>query len=70
MKFMHLLTHSVVVKGRQIDPLGNEQSTAVQVGWCLRKFIDAGTKSDVLDFSLTRSSRPPVSSSPDSDDSD
>ncbi|CAN9396229.1 unnamed protein product [Alternaria alternata] len=42
----------IFVKGRQIDPLGNETSTAVQIGWCLRKFIDAGSKSDILDFSL------------------
>ncbi|CAA9957274.1 hypothetical protein PTNB73_03845 [Pyrenophora teres f. teres] len=60
----------IFVKGRQIDPLGNETSTAVQIGWCLRKFVDAGSKSDILDFSLTRSSRPPTRSSPDSDDSD
>lgn len=60
----------IFVKGKQIDPLGNEASTAVQIGWCLRKFVDAGLKSDVLDFSLTRSSRPPTQMSPDSDDSD
>lgn len=64
------LNHLVFVKGRQIDPLGNETSTAVQIGWCLRKFIDAGSKSDILDFSLSRSSRPPSRSEPGSDDSD
>ncbi|OAL45096.1 hypothetical protein IQ07DRAFT_648846 [Pyrenochaeta sp. DS3sAY3a] len=60
----------IFVKGRQIDPLGNEKTTAVQIGWCLRKFVDAGPKSDILDFSLTRSSRPPTRNAPDSDDSD
>jgi hypothetical protein len=60
----------IFVKGRQIDPLGNEKSTAVQIGWCLRKFVDAGAKSDVLDFSLSHSSRPPTEDPPSSDDSD
>jgi hypothetical protein len=64
------LTCRLVVKGKQIDPLGNEKSTAIQIGWCLRKFVDAGSKSDVLDFSLSRSTRPPARISPDSDDSD
>lgn len=60
----------IFVKGKQIDPLGNERSTAVQIGWCLRKFVDAGPKSDILDFSLSRSSRPPTRDPPSSDDSD
>lgn len=60
----------IFVKGRQIDPLGNETSSAVQIGWCLRKFVDAGVKSDVLDFSLSHSSRPPAEDPPSSDDSD
>ncbi|KAI8939111.1 hypothetical protein NX059_004946 [Plenodomus lindquistii] len=60
----------IFVKGRQIDPLGNEKPAAVQIGWCLRKFVDAGPKSDILDFALTRTSRPPTRSEPDSDDSD
>ncbi|KAF2996398.1 hypothetical protein E8E13_001360 [Curvularia kusanoi] len=60
----------IFVKGRQTDPLGNEKSTAVQIGWCLRKFVDAGAKSDVLDFSLSHSSRPPTDDPPSSDDSD
>lgn len=60
----------IFVKGRQVDPLGNETWTAVQIGWCLRKFVDAGSKSDILDFSLTRSSKPPVREAPASDDSD
>ncbi|KAF2711697.1 hypothetical protein K504DRAFT_480645 [Pleomassaria siparia CBS 279.74] len=29
----------IFVKGKQIDPLGNETSTAVQIGWCLRQFV-------------------------------
>jgi hypothetical protein len=65
-----MLTCHLVVKGKQTDPLGNEKSTAIQIGWCLRKFVDAGSKSDVLDFSLSRSSRPPTRNPPDSDDSD
>jgi hypothetical protein len=60
----------IFVKGRQIDPLGTERSTAVQIGWCLRKFVDAGPKSGILDFSLSRSSRPPTRDPPSSDDSD
>lgn len=60
----------IFVKGRQIDPLGKEKPTAVQIGWCLRKFVDAGPKSDILDFALTRSSRPPTRNESDSDDSD
>lgn len=68
--WLHADPSFLVVKGKQIDPLGNEASTAVQIGWCLRKFVDAGSKSEVLDFSLTRSSRPPTQISADSDDSD
>jgi hypothetical protein len=64
------LTCYLVVKAKQIDPLGNEKSTAVQISWCLRKFVDAGAKSDVLDFALSRSIEPPTRMSPDSDDSD
>lgn len=60
----------IFVKGRQIDPLGNEKSTAVQIGWCLRKFVDAGAKSDILDFSLSHSTKPPTDDPPSSDDSD
>ncbi|KAF2005872.1 hypothetical protein P154DRAFT_423101 [Amniculicola lignicola CBS 123094] len=60
----------IFVKGRQVDPLGNEKATAVQIGWCLRKYVDAGPMSDILDFSLSRSCKPPCRTSPDSDDSD
>lgn len=60
----------IFVKGKQIDPLGNERSTAVQIGWCLRKFVDAGPKSDILDFLLSRTSRPPTRGSSSSGDSD
>ncbi|KAF2134539.1 hypothetical protein P153DRAFT_371903 [Dothidotthia symphoricarpi CBS 119687] len=63
-------TQIIFVKGRQVDPLGNERSTAVQIGWCLRKYVDAGSKSDILDFALSHTSRPPARSEPDSDDSD
>lgn len=65
------LNQVIFVKGHQIDPLGQEKFTAVQIGWCLRKFIDAGSKSDVLDFSLSRSMPPPTrEDSMSSDDSD
>jgi hypothetical protein len=60
----------IFVKGKQVDPLGKEKPMAVQIGWCLRKFVDAGPKSDVLDFSLSRSCKPPTRESPGSDDSD
>ncbi|KAF2853689.1 hypothetical protein T440DRAFT_285951 [Plenodomus tracheiphilus IPT5] len=60
----------IFVKGRQTDPLGNEKPAAVQIGWCLRKYMDAGPKSDILDFALTRTSRPPTRNEPDSEDSD
>jgi hypothetical protein len=63
-------TQIIFVKGKQIDPLGNETSTAVQIGWCLRKYVDAGPKSDILDFSLSRTSKPPAQDDADSDDSD
>ena len=60
----------IFVKGKQVDPLGNETSTAIQIGWCLRKFVDAGPKSDILDFSLSKSSKPPARDPASSDDSD
>jgi hypothetical protein len=63
-------TQIIFVKGKQTNPLGDERFTAVQMGWCLRRFIDAGAKSDILDFSLSRATRPPTRESPDSDDSD
>jgi hypothetical protein len=58
----------IFVKGRQIDPFGKEKPLAVQVGWCLRKFVEP--RSDVLDFSLARSCRPPTREPPQSDESD
>lgn len=60
----------IFVKGKQMDPLGAEKPMAIQIGWCLRKFVDAGPKSDILDFSLSRSTHPPTRDSPGSDDSD
>lgn len=60
----------IFVKGKQVDPLGREKATAIQISWCLRKYVDGGPKSDVLDFSLSRSTRPPAQDSADSDDSD
>jgi hypothetical protein len=60
----------IFVKGKQVDPLGVESSVAVQISWCLRKYVDAGAKSDVLDFALSRSTPPPTRESPGSEDSD
>ncbi|KAF1985842.1 hypothetical protein K402DRAFT_421767 [Aulographum hederae CBS 113979] len=58
----------IFVKGRQVDPFGKEECLAVQVGWCLRKYVEP--RSEVLDFSLARSLRPPTREPPQSDDSD
>ncbi|KAE9981654.1 hypothetical protein EG328_011488 [Venturia inaequalis] len=58
----------IFVKGRQIDSFGGEKPLAVQVGWCLRKFVEP--RSDVLDFSLARSCRPPTREPPASEDSE
>ncbi|KAF2878124.1 hypothetical protein BDV95DRAFT_624683 [Massariosphaeria phaeospora] len=29
----------IFVKGKQVDPLGTESCTAIQMGWCLRKYL-------------------------------
>ncbi|KAF2402430.1 hypothetical protein EJ06DRAFT_473503 [Trichodelitschia bisporula] len=58
----------IFVKGKQFDPFGVEAPLAVQIGWCLRKFVEP--RSDVLDFSLARSCRPPTREPPQSDESD
>ncbi|KAF2664515.1 hypothetical protein BT63DRAFT_379021 [Microthyrium microscopicum] len=58
----------IFVRGTQTDALGKTGPLAVQVGWCLRKFIEP--RSEVLDFALARSSRPPTREPPASDDSD
>lgn len=58
----------IFVKGRQVDPLGRSSVTAMQIGWCLRKYVEP--RSEILDFSLSRSCRPPTRDPPPSDDSD
>lgn len=58
----------IFVKGRQYDPFGKEAPLAVQVGWCLRKFVEP--RSEVLDFALARSCRPPTREPPQSEESD
>jgi len=58
----------IFVKGKAVDPFGKESVLAVQVGWCLRKYVEP--RSDVLDFSLSRSSRPPTREPVQSEDSD
>lgn len=62
----------IFMKGKQVDALGAESALAVQMSWCLRRYTDAGMggKSDVLDFALSRSTRPPTRESAGSDDSD
>jgi hypothetical protein len=62
------LNQMIFVKGKQLDPLGQEKPTAIQIGWCLRKYVEP--RSDILDFSLSRSTKPPTTDSPHSDDSD
>lgn len=58
----------IFVKGRQFDPFGREAPLAVQVGWCLRKYVEP--RSEVLDFALARSCRPPTREPPQSEESD
>ena len=48
----------IYVKGKQVDPLGGEGPTSVKISWCLRKYVVP--KSDILDFSLSRSTKPPA----------
>ncbi|KAF2422436.1 hypothetical protein EJ08DRAFT_640854 [Tothia fuscella] len=58
----------IYVKGRQYDMFGVESPLAVQIGWCLRKFVEK--RSGVLDFALARSCRPPTREVPVSEDSE
>ena len=59
----------IFVKGSQTDPFGGHLAPlAVQVGWCLRKYVEP--RSDVLDFALARSCRPPTREPPPSEESD
>lgn len=67
---MYRLILGLVVKGKMVDPLGKVQSTAIQIGWCMSKYVDAGAKADILDFALSRSIHPPARYTVDSDDSD
>lgn len=60
----------IFVKGKKVDPLGKESVMAIQMSWCLRRYTDGGPWSTVLDFALSRSTRPPTVDSPGSDDSD
>lgn len=41
---------------------------AIEVGWCLRRYVQP--RSEVLDFNLCRSVRPPVGRESGSEDSD
>ncbi|KAJ9649086.1 hypothetical protein H2199_001000 [Coniosporium tulheliwenetii] len=56
----------IFVRGKQVDPLRNESVCAIQIGWCLRRYVEP--RSEVLDFELSRISRPPTRDSPASDD--
>jgi len=51
-------TTIIYVKGTQVGPFGVESTLAVPVGWRLRQFVE--TKSDILDFALSRTVKPPV----------
>jgi hypothetical protein len=58
----------IYTKGKQTDAFGKESPLAVQISWCLRKYVVP--RSDVLDFSLARSVLPPTREPPRSEDSD
>lgn len=59
-------TTIIYIKGRQVGPFGREAALAVPVGWRLRKYIEP--KSDVLDFALSRTVKPPVKDNGTGDD--
>lgn len=61
-------TQIIYVKGKQTQPFGKELPIAVQVGWCLRKFIEP--RSEILDYALARNVKPPTREPPSSEDSD
>jgi hypothetical protein len=60
----------IFLRGAQTDPFGGGRAAplAVQVGWCLRKYVEP--RSDVLDFALARSCRPPTREPQPSEESD
>lgn len=58
----------IYVKGKQFDAFGKEAPLAVQVSWCLRKYVEP--RSEILDFALARSCRPPTREPPQSEDSE
>jgi hypothetical protein len=60
----------IFTKGKQIDPLGTEKPTAIEISWSLRKFLDAGPKSTILNCTLQRSTKPPCFKAPGSEDPD
>lgn len=61
----------IFAKGRQVDALGKESATAIQISWCLKRYTDVGGKrSNVLDFALSRTGRMPVREVAGSEDSD
>jgi hypothetical protein len=60
----------IFVRGAQTFPFGGGRAgpLAIQTGWCLRKYIEP--RSDVLDFALARSCRPPTREPQPSEESD
>ncbi|KAF1816311.1 hypothetical protein P152DRAFT_463920 [Eremomyces bilateralis CBS 781.70] len=48
----------IFLRSQHTDPLGHQSIVATQVGWCLRNYIEP--RSDVLDFGLAKSCRPPA----------
>lgn len=60
----------IFAKGRQMGALGEENATAIQISWCLKRFTDVGKRGNVLDFALSRTRRMPVRSVAGSEESD
>jgi hypothetical protein len=58
----------IFVKGKRVDPLGQEGVVAIQMSWVLRRYVEP--RSSVLDFLLSRTPWPPARSPPSSVDSD
>lgn len=54
-------TTIIFVKGTLLGPVGGATPAAVPIGWRLRKYVEP--KSDILDFALSRITKPPVKDS-------
>ncbi|KAF2835195.1 hypothetical protein M501DRAFT_942665 [Patellaria atrata CBS 101060] len=58
----------IFIKGTTRDTLGRERTAAVRCSWCQKKYVEP--RSDILDFSLSRTTRMPVREDGGSVDSD